>query len=190
MFLLFLATLLAARPSNLSGLFTADDVPIDLITQNKVQTVAIAVTVGPDGKVLGCSVEASSGNPKLDSYTCNTAARRAKFSPPPTYLVRRTHVDWWVGDGYPPKSSHADLALTVTTLPSNIQSPVFVDVMFAVDPSGNISRCRPEAENEPVVLVSIACEQLAKTFRPRPARSKDGNPVASEQNARVMFEAK
>jgi hypothetical protein len=191
MFLLFLAAqLVAAHPTNLKPLLTADDTPVTLITPDKVQTVAMALTVGPDGKVRRCSVEATSGNPKLDSYTCDITARRAKFSPSPTYVIWRTHVDWWVGDGHAPKSTYSDLALTVTALPAGLPSPVVVKLLFAVDHSGHVSHCRPESENEPVSLVSTACEQLAKILRPRSARSESGNLVDSEQNATVMFEKK
>jgi hypothetical protein len=184
------AQLATAHPSNLRALVTADDVPDDLVTRNKVQTVGIALTVGPDGKARRCTVEATSGNSKLDSYTCKLAARRAKFSPSPMYLVWRTHFDWWVGDGYPPKSNYANLALKVAALPTGLHSPVSVNLTFAVDQAGNMSDCRTEAEREPVVLVPVACEQLAKTFRPQPARSEDGSAVASEQEATVLFETK
>ena len=78
----------------------------------------------------------------------------------------------------------------MTTLPTNLRRPVFVKVMFALDQSGNMTGCRPQIENESAALVAIACEQLGKTFHPQPARSKDGNLVASEQNASVVFEAK
>lgn len=188
MSLLLIAALLAAHPPNLRGIFTANDVPFDLLTPNKPQTVAIAVTVGPDGNVLACSIEETSGNQNLDSYTCNLAARRAKFPQSTTYLVRRTRVFWWVGDGYPPKSDPADLAFTIPTLPANLHSPTFVKLMFDVDERGNISGCKPETERESAVLASIACGQMAKAFRPRPAQTKEGNPVPSRQNATVKFQ--
>jgi hypothetical protein len=191
MFLLFLAAeLLAAHPSNVKTLFTADDVPVALLPLNRVQAVGIALVVGPDGKVRSCNVEETSGNSKLDSYTCTLAARRAKFSPSPTYFVERTYVYWWGGDSYPPKSNSANLVVTVAALPAKLHSPVLVHVLFAVDEAGNVSRCQPEKADEPADLVPIACDQLARTFRPQPVRSETGSPVASEQSATVMFQTK
>lgn len=186
---LLAAQLAAAHPSNLTSLMTPDDVPVDLVTRNRLQTVGIALTAGPDGKVRRCSVEATSGNPKLDAYTCSLA-RRARFSPSATYYVERTHIDWWVGDGYPPESRFANLAVEVTALPPKLHSPLLVGLLFAVDQAGNMSGCRGWSAKDPVDLVPIACEQLAKTFRPQPARSEDGNPVASEQSATVLFEVR
>src|SRR5947209_7514859 len=142
MFLLFLAAeLLAEHSSNVNTLFTADDVPVALLPLNRVQTVGIALVAGPDGRVRSCNVEETSGNPKLDSYTCTLAARRAKFSPSPIYFVERTYVYWWNGDGYPPKSNYANLAVTVPALSAKLHSPVLVHVLFAVDEAGNMSRC-------------------------------------------------
>jgi hypothetical protein len=191
MFSLFLAAeLLAAHPSNVNTLFTADDVPVALLPLNRAQVVGIALVAGPDGKVRSCNVEKTSGNPKLDSYTCTLAARRAKFSPAQTYFVERTYVSWWNGDGCPPKSNYGNLYVTLAELPANLHSPVLVHVLFAVDEAGNMSRCQLGKAEEPADLVPIACEQLAKVFRPQPARSETGNPVASEQDATVMFQAK
>lgn len=183
----FPAALLAAHPSNVTRLFTADDVPVALLPLNRTQAVGIALVAGPDGKVRTCNIELSSGNPKLDSYTCTLAARRAKFAPSATYFVERTHVSWWMGDGYPPKSNYANLVVTVPAMPAKLHSPVTVHVLFDVDKAGNVSRCEPEKADEPTDLAPVACEELVRTFRPQPARSETGDPVASEQDATVMF---
>src|SRR5947209_6876137 len=133
---LFLAAeLLAAHPSNVYTLFTADDVPVALLPLNRQQAVGIALVAGPDGKVRSCNIEETSGNPTLDNYTCSLAARRAKFRPSPTYFVERTYVYWWNGDGYPPKSNYANLVVTVAALPAKLHSPVLVHVLFGVDRS-------------------------------------------------------
>lgn len=188
---LVLAAQLASTHSSkpkLRSLVGPGDVPVALITPNKLETVGVAVTVGPDGKIRSCNVKASSGNSKLDSYTCNLLARRAKFAPAPTYLVERTHLDWWVGNGYPPKSTYADLYVTVAGLPAGLHSPVTVDLDFNVDQAGNISGCRASDEHQPAIVVPTACAQLTKRFKPRPVRADDGNLVSSRQDATVVFE--
>ena len=44
-------------------------------------TVQASLTIGPDGRVVGCNVTRSSGNSSLDGATCNILRRRAKFTP-------------------------------------------------------------------------------------------------------------
>src|SRR5206468_6786372 len=145
--------LLAAELTNFQGaksplrsVLDPGEVPVNLLTVNQLETVALALTVDPSGTVRGCSVEATSGDSRLDSYTCRTLSRRAKLAPSQTYFVYRTHIDWWIGDKYPPKSIYADLALTVAALPAGLRSPAFVRVQFTVDRSGKISGCTPEGE--------------------------------------------
>ena len=71
--------------------------------------------------------------------------------------------------------SNAVLNLSVQALPTGIQSPAAIRVMFAVDEHGRIGSCAPEPtqpferiDNNPA-LVSVACEQLAKSYKPKPA---------------------
>ncbi|GGY99873.1 TonB family protein [Novosphingobium colocasiae] len=43
--------------------------------------VGVRVTIGPDGRVSGCSVSSSSGNSDLDSAACDGMTRYARFNP-------------------------------------------------------------------------------------------------------------
>jgi protein TonB len=73
----------ASRPADqpLVGLFTADDYPPDAADRNEQGTTQVAITVGVDGRVHGCSVVVSSGSSSLDRATCRIIAQRARFRP-------------------------------------------------------------------------------------------------------------
>ena len=43
--------------------------------------VGVRVTIGPDGKVSGCSVTSSSGSPDLDQAACDGMQRYARYNP-------------------------------------------------------------------------------------------------------------
>jgi len=178
------ASLSAPLPTNLGNWFANDDFPGYLVEQQPgVWLVGIGVTVAPDGAVTNCSVESSSGVARLDQFTCKTVKERARFRPAvsesgsPAVGVYRTYVGWDVTRA-PATTSHvsnAVLNLSVQALPSRIQSPAAVRVMFAVDQQGRIGSCAAEPtqpferiDNHPA-LVSAACGQLAKSYKPSPA---------------------
>jgi protein TonB len=47
-------------------------------------TVSVRFTVGANGRPTGCTPTASSGNPRLDTYTCELVQRRLQFAPATT----------------------------------------------------------------------------------------------------------
>jgi protein TonB len=66
---------------DLRTLFSTDDYPPAAAAANAEGTVQAQITIGPDGRVVGCDITRSSGNSSLDSTTCNILRRRAKFTP-------------------------------------------------------------------------------------------------------------
>ena len=66
---------------DLRSLFSADDYPAAAQSAGAEGTVQASLTIGPDGRVVGCNVTRSSGNSSLDGATCNILRRRAKFTP-------------------------------------------------------------------------------------------------------------
>ena len=66
---------------DLRSLFSADDYPAAAQSAGAEGTAQASLTVGPDGRVIGCNLIRSSGNSSLDSATCNILRRRAKFTP-------------------------------------------------------------------------------------------------------------
>lgn len=67
--------------ANLVSLFSTDDYPPEAWRNGEQGTVAVKLTVGPDGKVADCIVTHSSGSPSLDVQTCRILWTRAQFSP-------------------------------------------------------------------------------------------------------------
>jgi protein TonB len=66
---------------DLRTLFSADDYPAAAQSAGAEGTAQAELTIGPDGRVVGCNLVRSSGNSALDSATCNILRRRAKFTP-------------------------------------------------------------------------------------------------------------
>lgn len=60
---------------------TTNDYPTRALREEREGTTGFRVTVGPDGRVTGCSVTSSSGSPDLDDATCANVTRRARFNP-------------------------------------------------------------------------------------------------------------
>jgi protein TonB len=66
---------------DLRTLFSPDDYPAAAQAAGAEGTAQAELTVGPDGRVVGCNLIKSTGNNSLDSATCNILRRRAKFTP-------------------------------------------------------------------------------------------------------------
>jgi protein TonB len=66
---------------DLRTLFSADDYPAAASAAEAQGTAQATLTIGPDGRVVGCNLVRSTGNGALDSATCNILRRRAKFTP-------------------------------------------------------------------------------------------------------------
>jgi protein TonB len=60
---------------------TTNDYPTRALREEREGTTSFRVTVGPDGRVTGCTVTSSSGSPDLDEATCSNVTRRARFNP-------------------------------------------------------------------------------------------------------------
>ena len=61
--------------------FSNDDYPAAAIAAGAQGTAQARLSIGPDGRVVGCDLIRSTGNGALDSTTCNILRRRVKFSP-------------------------------------------------------------------------------------------------------------
>jgi protein TonB len=62
-------------------LFSDSDYPASAQAAGAQGTAQAQLTIGPDGRVVGCNLVRSTGNGALDSATCNILRRRAKFTP-------------------------------------------------------------------------------------------------------------
>jgi protein TonB len=61
--------------------FSNDDYPAAAIAAEAQGTAQARLTIGTDGRVVGCDLVRSTGNNALDSTTCNILRRRVKFTP-------------------------------------------------------------------------------------------------------------
>ncbi|HEX3422659.1 MAG TPA: energy transducer TonB [Sphingomicrobium sp.] len=203
MFWIALAAVVSAPlPTNLHDWFGQRDTPAYVTQRGRGPwTVGVRVTVRPDGSIQGCQIESASGIPDLDGLTCRLILDRAKFKPAKwidgssVLGIYRTFVEWGVSDpfGNRLELSSADLDVLVQGLPSNIHSPALVRTMFAVDALGQISSCTAEPgpalvqiDQDPA-LVSVACDQLVRSYRAKPARDSSGSSIPSVQDAQVRF---
>jgi periplasmic protein TonB len=66
---------------DLRTLFSADDYPASAQAAGAEGTAQAQITIGTDGRVVGCNIIRSSGNSALDQATCNIIRRRAKYVP-------------------------------------------------------------------------------------------------------------
>jgi protein TonB len=71
----------ARARSNLASYFSDADYPASAQRNEEQGTTAVSLSIGPDGRVTGCTVTASSGSATLDAATCNILRRRARFTP-------------------------------------------------------------------------------------------------------------
>jgi len=66
---------------SLQGLITSDDYPASALDNNEQGSVSVTLTVGPSGRVTGCSVGSSTASSTLNNTTCRVLTARARFSP-------------------------------------------------------------------------------------------------------------
>jgi protein TonB len=71
----------ARARGDVRSLFSSDDYPASAQSAGAEGSAQAQLTIGPDGRVVGCSLVRSTGNGALDSATCNILRRRAKFTP-------------------------------------------------------------------------------------------------------------
>ena len=57
------------------------DYPAAALRDRAEGRTAIALGIGPDGRVFNCTITASSGSAALDSTTCRLMRSRARFAP-------------------------------------------------------------------------------------------------------------
>jgi protein TonB len=65
---------------SLQGLFSADDYPPSALDNNEQGSVTVTLTIGPSGRVTGCSASGSASS-TLKNTTCRIVSARARFSP-------------------------------------------------------------------------------------------------------------
>ena len=170
--------------------FSSKDVPGIIRMRGGELMVGTRTVFRPDGTVQSCDIERSSGDPKIDSYTCDLIEKRAKVRPArwldksPAYGVFRLPVAWTTGSRH---FAGADAQIAMDQLPSGVKSPAYVGLSIAVDAAGRAVACaRRTGENQPA-LVDLACAEVMKRFKPVRPVDSSGKPVQSVQTASVAI---
>jgi hypothetical protein len=201
---LSLPVVVGGRGPDIRTVFSSYDFP-DYVQRARVpRGVFTRTTVRFDGTVQGCVPEATSGNAKLDAYTCALIVKRAKFQPATwdgsaTYGVIRVTV-WWVFG--PPVSEQAskkavvaDIDLTVDRLPKGADSIALTRLQVGADEKGRALSCaevpatdEKAAKEHFPELIPIACQQVLDTLTLIPPMDNTGKPVRSVQSVMVRFQ--
>lgn len=193
-----------ARLPDVRAIFTVDDFPEYLQRAGQSRTVHTRTTVRPDGTIQGCVTESSSGDAKLDAYTCGLIVKRAKFQPAtwtdgsPVFGVIRLPVSWWIADA--PLSNEAmlesvspDLDISVNQLPKPAHRIVGIELEVAADENGHPVSC---AEYSPVKndrkhhfpeLIPLACQKVTSSLLLSPPVDQSGKAARSVQIVSVHF---
>ncbi|MBV9062734.1 MAG: energy transducer TonB [Alphaproteobacteria bacterium] len=190
------------RVPDVRGIFSVDDFPAYLQTAGVSRIVYVRITIRPDSTIQSCVAEVSSGDTKLDAYTCAIIQKRAKFLPAtwtdgsPTYGVIRVPVSWLIA--YAPmseedtlRSTVPDLDLSVDRLPKGARKIVGVNVVIAADENGHAVSCMENptpgsnSKRHFPELVSIACQQVAAKWTAVPPIDTTGKAARSIQTVSV-----
>jgi len=183
-------------------IFSYNDVPSYLLEAGDVDvTVYTRTVIRPDGSIQGCTAEESSGDAKLDAYTCKLIVRRAKFVPgtwsdgSPAFGVVRVPVRWRVvtnGTNKAPPAA-ADLDLSVSQLPKGAGKTLNMSLAIGADSTGRPVTCA-DYQLGPTTpprrfpeLVELACQQVLAKFLAVAPLDSSGKPVRSVQSVSVRF---
>jgi protein TonB len=187
------------------AIFSAEDFPAYVQLAGISKTVFTRTTIRPDGTIQGCIAEISSGDTRLDAYTCGIILKRARFRPAswtdgtPAYGVIRVPVRWVISSSAPSyeqtlRTSVPDIDLAVNHLPKGAHSMAGVNVEIAAEENGRPVTCAEEPphgtdeeKHRFPELVPIACQQAITSLRLSPPLDASGKPVRSVQSAMVRF---
>jgi protein TonB len=148
-----------------------DDYPASALRNEIEGVVRFVLTVGPDGRVVGCMVTESSGHDSLDNAACAKLQERGEFVPATDNKGRPVQGTWsnsvrWQIPGV-----------------EEAPQPGFYIAGFTVGTDGIISDCRIEkAEGSLDVPEAALCYPGARV---KPILDEDGNPV--RKRVRVLM---
>lgn len=192
------------RSGDVRAIFSYEDFPPFLMRSEGSWLVYSRTTVRPDGSIQSCGAEISSGDRRLDDYTCKIIARRAKFRPArwgdgtPVHSVVRLPISWIITDRSPAGLARdlpmPDLEILVDKMPVGAAPRVDVMLAASADDSGKIHECaefppnRSDKEYKSYPdLVPLACRQLITDVRAIPPVGNDGKSARSIQTFSVRF---
>lgn len=177
------ATEIQVSPQLLNGeeVVKAGDYPTGPLRRDEYGIVSILLKVSNLGRVTHCDITESSGFAELDATTCRLFRRRAKFDPAksadssPIAGEFRSSMSWGVGNHMP--KTTIDIALQVSKIPANYQSPAKARIIF--DASGAAAACEITTSSGSDAADQAACTYIKKYLTVDPPSSKSTNVPAT-----------
>lgn len=187
-----------ARPRNNPGLWVGTmDYPARSLKMEEEGITGFRLTVGVDGRVVGCIVTSSSGSPALDAATCIHITRRARFDPAlddkgnrvTGYYANR--VTWRIPAmpseatqiGFDPLGAQAlfgaryeiaEADYPLEALQKGMRGSA--EVRLAISATGTVTDCAIVNGSGSELLDTKSCE-IARSWNFLPARNGAGEPV-------------
>jgi TonB family protein len=186
----------AASPTpaqDLRTLITPEDYPASAV-QRKEQGAALPeLLVDPSGRVVSCTIVASSGYSDLDSMTCSLLRKRARFAPVtgpdgnPAYKLERTVITFGLGGPFR-AVQNPDIELSINQAPPGVTLPFDIWVGFLRKADGIVQSCHgsPARTDVPKILLDFACKAVAEPPL-RVVRNPNKQPVDALDSATVRF---
>lgn len=191
------AAVIPAAPVEPGTWFTSKEYPKTALAVANRGHIAYRIVVSPDGSALRCDAQ---GDTDLDREVCSIVMKNARFVPAtddqgkPAFGIYEGVSSFLMPGKGRQRPDPSKLSVTVDRLPDGVASPAYAKVAFLVDGTGTISQCASMAGERRRNLQTVealgpaACENLAREYRPAPARNGAGEAVASVQSAMVRFE--
>jgi hypothetical protein len=197
-FVLAAAAAVPAAPIEANTWFTSKDNPKTAMQVAQRGHVGYAIDVSPEGIALRC---APSETTDLDRKVCDLVMKSARFVPAkddqgrPAFGLYEGVASFLMPGKNGRRPDRSKLVVPIAHLPDGVMSPAYARVAFVVDAGGAVSQCatlageRRRFMQTVEALGPLACENLAKDYRPVIARNAAGEAVASVQSITVRFEA-
>lgn len=187
-----------------------NDYPPIALQKELEGTTGFSVTVGPDGRVSGCQIIASSGSPDLDQATCLNVTRRARFDPAldakgnPISGRYQNRVRWQIPSlvsmGSPPLQSNSyprspqivnpmTLRIATEDYPASALAALQQGVTgfsLDIDAAGKVGSCDIIASSGFPELDRQSCV-VAQKWMFEPARNLNGSPVAGRTSHNIHW---
>lgn len=188
-----------------SSWITTADYPRDALRNSTAGAASASITVAPDGKIIRCEIEKSSGSASLDIATCDLLVRRGSYagardgSGQASYGVDRGTVRWVLPGQTLPSSRSIQMSVQIEKMPKGLSDPAFVRIDAFVDAAGKLTACnmgRQDNKYDPMpidiarasrALSDSACSVATKELTAIPAKDANGNLVGSVQSIMVGF---
>jgi TonB family protein len=178
---------------------TTNDYPVRSLRTESEGVSSFRLTIGTDGRVTGCQITGSNGDPDLDLATCTNVTRRARFQPAldrqgnPVEGYYSNRVRWQI----PLDPSYIKQVEILSTSPQLLGWPEIADsdyplvsriqrqggdVIVAVDVSemGRVRACAVRESSGFAALDIQSCVLAKRMTNYAPAYDTTGKPIGGK----------